>query len=319
MRSIRQNISSNVSLRLVLALSLLWLSGCAGRKEKEVVGPQPLPPDKEQAEAPVPEPIKKRIALALGGAGVASFATVGFLKKLKEEGIEIDYIVTTGWPSLFALGHGYFKSIHDLEWFAMRLQEKDFFSSNLFDFNKGYASHDRLKATVEKAFKQTSLGQTSVPIVISATNLRKEEPDVYSSGGWLDPLLKAMSVPGIYRPFPENASSASVQSTKGIDVEEAVRRKADVVVAVSMYDDYINFYSQLGDQGEKGSSESVFRRLYLTRLGNNVRKQVGLAQFSSRIVLKRKPTDFAARREAIHAGYTEAARLVRDLRAKLME
>lgn len=316
MRSLRDN----TWVSALVLFTLLILSGCAGRKTKEAMGPQPLPPEKEeQAGGTLTEPMKKRIGLAIGGAGIASFATVGFLKKLKEEGIEVAYIVTTGWPSLFALGYGFFKSIHDLEWFAMRLQEKDFFASGLFDFNKGYASHDRLQATVEKAFKQTNLGQTSVPVIISATNLQREEPDLYTSGAWLDPLLKAMSVPGIFRPFPEDAASASVQSTKGIDVDEAVRRKADIVVAISMYDDYISFYSRPGEKGDKGSSESVFRRLYLTRLSNNVKKQLALAQFNTHITLKRTPTDFAGRREAIHAGYTEAARLIKDLRARVME
>jgi hypothetical protein len=65
---------------------------------------------------------KPGITLVLGGAGVASFATVGLLKRLKNEGIKIEMIVASGWPAVFALGNGFMKSVHDLEWFAMRLQ-----------------------------------------------------------------------------------------------------------------------------------------------------------------------------------------------------
>ena len=80
---------------------------------------------------------KRKITLVLGGAGVASFATVGLLKRFYEEGIEVESIITTGWPTLFALANGFLKSVHDLEWFAMRLQEKDFYKASIFDPSKG--------------------------------------------------------------------------------------------------------------------------------------------------------------------------------------
>ena len=79
---------------------------------------------------------------------LASFATVGLLKRFHQEGVKIDFIVATGWPALFALGEGFLKSVHDLEWFAMRLKANEFFGTGLFDFSKDFSAHDKLTSAL---------------------------------------------------------------------------------------------------------------------------------------------------------------------------
>ena len=318
-------------LSLALFFWIAAISGCAGRTttqpilspngnppnanapgaqvppvpgNPEVFGP-PLPPDLKK-----PSPEKAKVGLVLGGAGVASFATVGLLKRFQEEGIQVEYIIASGWPALFAVGYGLLRSVHDLEWFAMRLQQKDFYSASLFEANGGYASHDRLSNLIENSFSPKDLAETRIPVVIAAANTEPADPEIFDKGDWKAPLLKTMSVPGIYQPYPEEAGAQGTSSLQGLNVEEAVKRGARTIVAVSMYDDYFNSL-----KGTKNSSsDAVFRRLYLTQMKNSIAKEFKLAQLTGKIILGKPADDFTAKRLAILSGYKEGARLARELR-----
>src|SRR5687768_9980890 len=167
-------------LNLVFAFVLALAIGCTSTPTR-TSGPsgpggptiEPTPPTQDTGTSVINE---RRIGLVLGGAGVASFATVGILKRLQQEGINVDFIVSTGWPALFSLGYGFLKSVHDLEWFAMRLNEKDFYAAGLFEVTREYASHDKLSTLIENAFPQKDLSDSKLPVLISATNIEPGEP-----------------------------------------------------------------------------------------------------------------------------------------------
>jgi NTE family protein len=310
---------------LILFVFALFTASCASKR----VTPSPVPPPVPQpeqsstsvppvdatqpaqptppTETPVSSSDAPRVGLVLGGAGVASFATVGILKRFQEEGIAVEFIVTTGWPTLFALGRGFLKSVHDLEWFAMRLNEKDFYKAS-----DGYAAQDNLSALVESNFKQKELGDAKIPVVISAANTEFGDADIYDQGDWRAPVLKTMSVPGIYRPYPQDKDKEWISSLQGMDVGEAVRRGSKIIVAVEMYDDY---FAHLKG-GKKDSSDRVFRQLYLTQLRKSISREMKDAHVTGKIRLGNSPTDFNAKRLAIFAGYKEGARLVKQIRAK---
>lgn len=308
-------------------LFVFLIGGCAGKSPRSdgpisesvstsspapTIEPQPPP-----VEVPVTPVAKKKIGLVLGGAGVASFATVGILKRFQQEGIGIDFIVTTGWPTLFSLGYGFLKSVHDLEWFAMRLQDKDFYAANFFDSGREFASHDKLSKMVANAFKQDELEDSKIPVIISAANTEPGDPDVYERGDWKSPLLKTMSVPGIYRPYPQEADNKWVSSLQGLDVTEATKRGPDLVIAVSMYDDYFAMLKK--NTGKKEGTEALFRQLYLTQLRNTIAREFKLAQLTSRIQIDKNPNDFSAKRAAILAGYKEGIRLSKEIRRLVRE
>lgn len=282
------------------------------------ISPAPsIEPQPPAVEPPVTPVSKKRIGLVLGGAGVASFATVGILKRFQQEGIGVDFIVTTGWPTLFSLGYGFLKSVHDLEWFAMRLQDKDFYAAGFFDSGREFASHDKLSKLVSNAFKQDGIEDSKIPIIISAANIEPGDPDVYERGDWKNPLLKTMSVPGIYRPYPQDSDNKWVSSLQGLDVAEAIKRGPDLIVAVSMYDDYFALLKK--NAGKKEGTEALFRQLYLTQLRNTIAREFKLAQLTSRIQIDKNPNDFTAKRAAILAGYKEGSRLAREIRRLVRE
>lgn len=280
----------------------------ATKKEEPLIPPVPSATPVEPPKPSVGD--SYHIGLVLGGAGVSSFATVGLLKRFQEEGIIVDYIVSTGWPSLFSLAFAYMKSVHDMEWFAMRLNEKDFYKVGVFNPETGYASHEKLSGLIENAFQQRGLEEGKVPVIISATNTEPGDAEISDRGDWRVPLLKTMSVPGIYKPYPSNHSTEWISSLQGIDVEEGIKRGAKTIVAVEMYEDYFRFLKG----GKKDSSDQVFRKLYLNQLKKTIAKELSSATFTGKISLQGTATDFSQKRAAIFAGYKEGARLARQIR-----
>jgi hypothetical protein len=254
---------------------------------------------------------KKKITLVLGGAGISSFATIGLLKRLHEEGVVIESIVTTGWPTLFVLAAGFLKSIHDVEWFAMRLQEKDFYNLSLFDPSHDYSGSEKIPSIVESNFKQKEISDTKFPLIISSANTETDEPYTFDRGDWRIPLFKTMAVPGIFRPYPQSKNQEPIHSLQGINVDEAQKRGGGIIVAVEMYGDYVDFLKI----GKKDSSNGVFRQLYLASLKKGINKELMKANLQGHIQLLTSPANFSQKRLAIFAGYKEGARLAKAIRS----
>ncbi len=317
-------MASRIPLLISGIFLLLTIAGCAGPKtidtqEKPwetqadrtpIQSPQAIVPAYPKASESLAPAVQgnRSITLVLGGAGVASFATVGLLKRLQEEKITIDSVVTTGWPTLFVLARGFLSTLHEVEWFATRLTEKDFYKTSLFE--SGYASHENLGKLIEGAFRQKEIQESRLRIIISAANTEFGEAEIFDRGDWREPLLKTMSVPGLFRPYPAGADRQSILSLQGLDVEEAKRRGATTVVAVYMYDDYLREIAS----GKK-NAEVLFRRLYQAQLRKSLGAQLRLAQITAKIELFKAPNDFSMKRAAILAGYQEGERIAREFRA----
>ncbi len=269
----------------------------------EPLTPLPPPPSSE----PQTPAERTHIALVLGGHGVASFAAVGLMKRLLQEGIHIDYIVATGWPAVFALGYGYLTSIHDVEWFAMRLTAEDFEKIGKYERK----SEPVLSKLVESSIPLKELGETKVPVVIAATNSDVWQPSSFDRGEWKEALLETLSIPGLYRPFSEDARQR-FDGLQGLSIEEAIRRSGRRVVAVDMYGDYLHF-----TKGQKlDGARRLARNRYINELTRVNQEQAKRADIYLAISLSRVPTDFSAKRSAMLAGAREATKIAKQLRGR---
>lgn len=305
-RSIFEKCSKPAVWKRAIFLSLLLVQSCVTKPVTQEGAPVPG----AGGETAGPPPVRgNRVTLVVGGAGIASFALVGMMKKFYEEGIEIEAIVATGWPTLFALGHGYLKSVHDLEWFATRLESKDFDKIGSVDFRREVDPTEALPSIITKTFTQNSLNQSRIPVIIAATNTDLGEPDIFGSGDWKEPLLRTLSVPGLYRDFPTDRGPAWIDGIRGMDVREAQRRGYSNIIAVSAYDDYIQAMTS-----GKHKDDELIRRLYTIRIRKSVQEASKLAGLFSNIAIGKPPTDFASKRAAQAAGYREASRIIKKIR-----
>lgn len=239
---------------------------------------------------------KKRpgVTLVLGGAGVASFATVGLLKRLQKERIPIDGIVASGWPAIFALGFGYLKSIHDLEWFSMRLKSEDFKKSG----QKPPTDNLEVSSFIESFLKNKNLEDSKVPLLIVAANSEEEKVGVYDSGPWKTALLKTVSFPGLYRKIKKSSSMPASYQLEVLGVEEAKKRQASVVIAVEMYGDAIEF---------------IPTDAFLGSVKKSLKEEFSKANFHYSVKLNRNPLDFTQKRSAILSGQKVAQEIIGQL------
>jgi len=290
----------------------------SGGMAAPVYGPQPetgpaYGPEEQagpvQMQSPITGSEHPHVTLVLGGAGIASFATVGLLKKLQKEDIHVDAIVASGWPALFAVAYGYLKSVNDLEWFAMRLQPKDFYNSSFFEINRNYAPGERLSPLVKRTIPDGNLSDARLPIVLSPGNTPPGGNDVVDSGDWANALLKTMSMPGVFRPYPGHFDKTELASVRALNVDEAERRGAKNIIAIDMYGDYFHLL-----HSERSGSERAFRQSYLKDLRKDLQTEMERANVSAKVTLGKAPTDFSAKRLAILAGEREGAHLARLLR-----
>lgn len=246
-----------------------------------------------------------RVTLVIGGIGVASFGTIGVLKKLKEEGIRVDRIVATGWPAIFALGYGFTKSdqVHDLEWFGTRLAEADFIKLARFEPERTRNVSRSVSDWISNNFKRASLGETRIPVAISAYDPYAKDWKVYETGDWKEPLVFSFLLPML----ASSVQSDSIPSLKGLDVDAALAR-GDVVIAVDMYEEY--FRSLRSGAGAKA------KRANLAIVQKQIAESLARTPIQVKITVGKSPLDFASRRQAILAGYEAGKRIAAEVRQR---
>lgn len=305
---LRNSFSVQLAKIPLLVLGLVVLASCASRPVQEGKAFGPGLPDPSTAlgtDEDVKQPHKRiSIGLVVGGNGVASFAAVGVIKKLVQEGITPAYIVATGWPAVFAAAYGLSASphVHDLEWFAMKLQEKDFGSGGFFEFRSG----DRLSDTLESTLRNRDIGVSRVPFVLMAPATETSALEVYDRGDWRFPVARSLGFPGLGKQFPKTGVIPWSEA-RPIDVGEGLRRGADRILAFSMYSDYVDTLTK-SKQPDARNFGKHFDRMIAIEL-----QKTGL---SARIRLGRAPMDFSAKRAAIQAGFKAANTLLRQMRRK---
>lgn len=234
------------------------------------------------------------VTLVLGGAGVASFATVGILKRLQKERIPIEGIVASGWPALFSLGYGYLKSIHDLEWFSMRLKSEDFKKSGV----NAPKDNSEVSGLIASFLKEKNIEDSKVPLLIVAGNSEEERMGVYDSGPWKTAFLKTVSFPGLYRKIKKSSSMPTSYQLEVLGVEEAKKRQSSMVIAIEMYGDTLDFIPKDAFSGSVRKS---------------LREEFSKADRHYSVKMNQNPLDFSQKRSAILIGQKVAQEIIQDL------
>jgi predicted acylesterase/phospholipase RssA len=310
---------NRLNFLLIIAFASSVFSGCASKKispravtpglESGVPLPFPLP--SQGGTEPQKPPERFSITLVLGGAGVASFGTVGLLKRFEEEGIQVQSIVTTGWTTPFVLAYGFQKSVHDVEWFATRLGQADFYPKRSFPFGKPARRLENVSSLFEQTFGGKELQNSRIPVTIVASNFDFRQSVIADRGDWHPALLTTLSFPGLNLPIPEEPDALrGVEGTEALSIDEAIRHGANFIVAVQMYDDFFHFMASSRKTGDE------FRKAYRMHLKERLEDQLQRATVVGRIYVAYPPGDLSARRKAIRAGYEEGMRLSKVIKEK---
>lgn len=319
---------SKLSKLFAFIFFVLLLTGCASKKTRTVAPPLMDPKPSEQVSRPIPvDPIQlppppdstpivedpvnedsapSGVVIVAGGAGVASFGLIGVLQRFQVERIKVDAVITTGWPSLVGLGFGLLRSIHDVEWMASRLTEKDLEGLGGFTSEQKLLDAPRFSKLMESNFGNREINQSRIPIAIAAVNTDLGKPDVYDRGDWRYPLGKTFSIPGIYRP----AVDFDLREVQAVDMREALRRSR-VVILLNFYED---FWSAV-EQSKRKLSSTASMKAYVKRLKEDFSEEAKEATLVGKVTLGKDFDDLSLRRLAIVLGQKEGQRLAKEIRA----
>jgi len=214
----------------VMLIAILTFASC-----QSVQGPGLLP----GAELPRP-----KVALVLGGGAARGFAHIGVIRALEQEKIPIDMVVGTSVGSLIGAIYASDANSFELEWTAFML-EKD----NIFDYGimtaftgMGAAKGDKLEEFVKSKIAVANIENLKIPYAAVATDLNRGTRVVLDKGPVGRAVRASSAIPGVFNPV-EHQGKLLVDGgvIDNIPVAVARERGADIVIAVDISENVINF------------------------------------------------------------------------------
>ena len=142
----------------------------------------------------------KKIGLALGGGGAKSFAHIGVVNVLRENGIDIDFMATCSAGSLMGaliatevdnqdIRRKFSETLKRVTWFRPTVSKKAIMSQRNF------------KNIITDLCGNINIEDTKIPIKIVATNLNTGKMKLFDKGSLVDAVTASSAFPGIYKPI----------------------------------------------------------------------------------------------------------------------
>ncbi len=190
---------------------------------------------------------KKRVGLVIGAGSIKCIASLGILKVLEREGIDIDLVVGCSGGSLYA-------SCIALGWDAQTSEQKskalwtqeitqqrnrrailEVIFPKLFGFNGRFGLlDDRLIVErIRAAFGAATFADAKIPLYIIATDLMSGDQVVLNEGYLLDAIRASIAIPFIFKPWPIDGRlmvDGGVADPMPVDV--AIKEGAEIIIAL---------------------------------------------------------------------------------------
>jgi len=141
---------------------------------------------------------RPKIGLALGSGGARGFAHIGILKVLEQNNIPIDYIAGSSIGALVASLYGVGHSPESIQKYITYFPQKFWLDYTVPKM--GFVAGDKIKELIRMFTKKKNIEEAHIPLAIVATNLKKGERKVFSSGPIAEAVRASISIPGIFVP-----------------------------------------------------------------------------------------------------------------------
>ena len=179
------------------------------------------------------EKSKPVVGLVLGAGSARGLAHIGVLQVLKEEGIDVDFIVGS---SMGAMVGAIYASGADLYMLEKML---DSMNTNLMlDVQVprfGFVAGKRVESLITLLTKNNSFAQLTPPLVVVATDLISGERVIFDQGLVAEAVRASISIPGVFTPVRKDdmvlVDGAVIDR---LPVEVARDRGADIIIAVDV-------------------------------------------------------------------------------------
>jgi NTE family protein len=193
---------------------------------------------------PVTEMPRPKIALVLGGGAARGFAHVGVIRALEQEKIPIDMIVGTSVGSLIGAIYANDVNSFELEWTAFTLGKDDLFDYGIFSAitGMGLAKGDKLEEFVRTKVSTANIEDLKLPFAAVATDLNRGTRVVLDKGSVARAVRASSAIPGVFNPVDfQGRLLVDGGLMDNIPIDVARERGADIVIAVDISENVVNF------------------------------------------------------------------------------
>jgi len=186
----------------------------------------------------------EKVALVLGGGGTVGAVEVGFIDRLEELGVKVDFIVGT---SVGALNAAHVAFHDGTEHSCLSEIWHDLRHERVFR-RRPWQALWQLWRTRTGLFENRLVGQllldhldvddfanSRIPLHVTATNICSGERVIFSEGSIVDAVRASTAIPGLFAPVEikgEHYVDGGVSA--GVDVKAAVELGATTIIAIDL-------------------------------------------------------------------------------------
>ncbi|MCK5675025.1 MAG: patatin-like phospholipase family protein, partial [Spirochaetales bacterium] len=138
-------------------------------------------------------------ALNLSGGSARAFAHIGVLKRLEEEGLRPDVIITNSIGSIVGLTYAAGMSVSDIEDMVKTLKLSEFFDIT-FPLKGGLIDLHRFEALMFALFGDMNLSETAIPVFVVTEDLKSKRQIILSEGNLVKVLKASFALPFYFQP-----------------------------------------------------------------------------------------------------------------------
>lgn len=176
---------------------------------------------------------RKRVGLALGAGSARGLAHIGVLQVLVENQIPVDLIVGS---SMGALVGGVYACGSDMNMLGKLVYSMD--NRIFWDIGiprMGFVGGKRITSFIQLLTKNQTFEQTSIPLVVMATDLLSGQGIAINEGYIADAVRASISIPGVFKPVKRDGMLlVDGAVSHRLPVEEARSRNCDLIIAVDV-------------------------------------------------------------------------------------
>ena len=186
----------------------------------------------------------EKVALVLGGGGTVGAVEVGFIDRLEELGVEVDFIVGTSVGALNAAHvafhdggeHSCLSEIwHELR--GERVFRKRPFRAlrHLWKTRTGLFENRLVKQLLLDHMDLDDFSTARIPLHITATNICTGERKIFSEGSIVEAVRASTAIPGLFSPVEiDGEHYVDGVVSAAVDVQAAVELGATTIIALDL-------------------------------------------------------------------------------------
>jgi NTE family protein len=194
---------------------------------------------------------RKRINLVIGSGGIKCAASIGLVRVLREENIQIDRVVGCSGGSMYGAAIANHMEVDQMKEWSMKLWTSDImqgYIENLkaskdgslrFNERSGLVDDSVLNNTLRKIFGSLAFSDLQTPLKVVATDLLSGEKVTISEGNVFDAIRASLAIPIIFPPWEVGGRLLiDGAASDPLPVDVAIQDGADIIIAMGFTLDY---------------------------------------------------------------------------------